>query len=583
MELHLKNWYKKFLEELPKTKELKIISPFVSEQVIRKIHKDIDFQKFELITRFNLQDFAMKISSLKSLKFAVENGAGVFGIRGLHSKVYLFDKRAAIITSANLTLGGLENNFECGICLSDNDIILNLHKYFNELKAIAKSKLTVDLCDEWESQLAGIKIPKGKEITLPDFGASLKQIDKTRSYYVKFFGTSDNRVDMNFRVKDEINQAYCHYACGFPKNKRPRQVNDGDIIFMARMTRDPIDYAIFGKAVAIKYLEGRDKASKIETKLLPWKKNWPIYLRVYDPVFIEGTMLNCVLLSDLIKTFDYNSFSSTKKRFNKGELDIKPKKSLMQKPYIKLTKDSAEWLSEKFDEALTTFEKYSKLQPGSTEGLTYIAKVKYGQKKYDEALTILDDVVTKNPGEDLSSAYKYLAYVYNEKEEYDKALEYFLKVPKNIFDTEDYIKLAQIYYNKKDMDNAYKYFDEALIADSTDNTVFYQLGIMQFNDKKYDNAITSFDRSIRLGTKQLAAYVYKGLSFYSLQKYEDALNSFDYANSIDNSYVPSWLWKARAEVALNKLDEARLSYNKVLELDPQNQSAKEDLAILDKK
>ena len=59
--------------------------------------------------------------------------------------------------------------------------------------------------------------------------------------------------------------------------------------------------------------------------------------------------------------------------------------------------------------------------------------------------------------------------------------------------------------------------------------------------------------------------------------------SFDYANSIDNSYVPSWLWKARSEVALNKLDEARLSYNRVLELDPQNQSAKEDLAILDKK
>ena len=34
---------------------------------------------------------------------------------------------------------------------------------------------------------------------------------------------------------------------------------------------------------------------------------------------------------------------------------------------------------------------------------------------------------------------------------------------------------------------------------------------------------------------------------------------------------------------MNKLEEARLSYNRVLELDPQNQSAKEDLAILDKK
>lgn len=241
------------------------------------------------------------------------------------------------------------------------------------------------------------------------------------------------------------------------------------------------------------------------------------------------------------------------------------------------------YFSEKYDEALAAFEKYSKLQPGSIDALTYIAKVKYGQKKYDEALTILDEVVAKNPDEDLSSAYKYLAYVHNEKEEYDKALEYFLKVPKNIFDTEDYIKLAQIYYNKKDMENAYKSFNEAIAVDSAESSIYYQLGIMQFNDKKYESAIESFDQSIQLGTKQLAAYVYKGLSFYSLQKYDDALKAFDLANTIDNSYVPSWLWKARSEVALNKLDEARLSYQRVLGLDPENQSAKEDLAILDRK
>jgi hypothetical protein len=71
MELYLKNWYNKFLDELHRTIELKIISPFVKEQVLRKVQSQFDFNNFELITRYNLQDFAMTLSSLAGLKFSV--------------------------------------------------------------------------------------------------------------------------------------------------------------------------------------------------------------------------------------------------------------------------------------------------------------------------------------------------------------------------------------------------------------------------------------------------------------------------------------------------------------------------------
>ena len=120
------------------------------------------------------------------------------------------------------------------------------------------------------------------------------------------------------------------------------------------------------------------------------------------------------------------------------------------------------YFNENYGEALDAFKKYAELQPGSVEGETYIAKVLYGQRKYDEALTKLEAIIKDNPDADLSSAYKYMAYVYNDKEEYDKALDYFSKVPKNLFDIEDYIKLAQIYVNKDDFDNAYKNFNLAI-------------------------------------------------------------------------------------------------------------------------
>lgn len=354
MELYLKNWYKKLLDELLQTKELKIISPFVKEDVLRKIQRQYDFQNFELITRFNLQDFAMGVSSLSGLKFSVESGASIFGIKELHSKVYIFDKRSAIITSANLTKGGLLNNFECGIFLTDKVVIDSLCLYFNGLKTIAANKLTIEDCDKWKTKLNGIMVPKGKVTILPDYGASNARVDKKKNYYIKFFGRSNNRVALDFSVKEEIDRALCHYACGFPLKKKPRQVNEGDVVFMARLTKSPNDYAIFGRAVALKYTEGRDSASKKEIEEREWKKTWPIYLRVKNPVFINGSLADCILMSDLILEFDYDSFQSTRKRFDNGEKDIKPALSLMQKPYIKLTHNSAEWLERNFDDILNS-------------------------------------------------------------------------------------------------------------------------------------------------------------------------------------------------------------------------------------
>jgi hypothetical protein len=352
MQIFLRNWFAKFLSELKKTEKLKIISPFITEQIIRKINTQFEFKNFELITRFKLEDFAMKISSLEALKFSVENGAKVFGIKDLHSKVYLFDDRKAIVTSANLTYGGLNNNYECGICIDDSKIIRDLHNYFDELKIISGNPLTLEQCEEWQQKLPIIK-PHNTEIpSLPDYGATKVHIDKGKNYYIKFFGTSKRRYPFSLTIKEEIANAHCHYACGFSINKKPRQVNDGDIIYMACMTHSPNNYAIFGKAEAIKFVEDRDKATEAEIEQIAWKKDFPIYLRVKNPIFINGTLGDCVLLYDLINKMNYESFQSTKRRYDEGERNINPYRSLSQKPYIRLTTKAAEWVETRFQEGL---------------------------------------------------------------------------------------------------------------------------------------------------------------------------------------------------------------------------------------
>jgi hypothetical protein len=359
MQLFQKNWYNSFLTELKKTKKLRIVSPFINDQVVRKIQTRFDFTNFELITRFNLRDFASGVSNLESLQFAIQNGAQVFGIKGLHSKIYLFDNRAAIITSANLTNGGLINNHECGILVTDAKILKSLHQHFNELKDMAGSPLSGKICEQWLEELGGVVIEKNSLTSLPDYGAADFIADEGKAYYVKFFGSAKLRAPYTWHVKEEINRSLSHYACGFSLNKKPRRINDGDIIYLARMV-SPNDYAIFGKAEAIKFIESRDTASKADKLERPYKNDYPIYLRIRNCTFIDATLGDCVLLYDLIKAIGPQSFPTTKAAFDNGEQNINPNRSLNQQPYVRLTPEAVNWLEPRFQDALERFSKVDK-------------------------------------------------------------------------------------------------------------------------------------------------------------------------------------------------------------------------------
>jgi hypothetical protein len=349
-----KNWWSIFKNQISVSKTLRIVSPFISEQIIVQIKKDFDLSNLELITRYSLRDFAQNVSSISALKLAVSSGAKVYGVKNLHSKIYMFDQKA-IISSANLTTGGLYHNFECGVIINDSSLLSQLTYEFLNYKNMCKTELTLEEIEKWESILAQNEVTNLKSTSFPDFGSDDQNIKVSKAYFVKFFGTSDNRVLPTFTVKEEVNRALCHYACGFSENKKPRSIKEGDIIFMARLIKEPYDYAIFGRAEAIRYDEKRDRATNNEISQRKWKKDWPIYLRVKNAKFINGQMQDCVLLYDLIKNFDYESFPTTLKRFDDGEREINPYLSLSQQPYVRLTLKSAEWLEKRFVDKINEF------------------------------------------------------------------------------------------------------------------------------------------------------------------------------------------------------------------------------------
>lgn len=349
-------------------KEFKFITPFVQLETIKKIHKNKK-TKVRLITRSNLNDFYNGVSSIQALEYILRNNGKVKGIKGLHSKLYIFDSSEAILSSANLTQAALLKNHEFGMLTSNANAIRAIDKYFDDLWNNIPDTVKISDLKKWEEEIDAT-IKNGnvtyKSFKFKDYGYKLNQnktksIDKTlnematpKQFFVKFFGKGNikDRVELHGLVWDEVKRAGCHWACSYPKNKKPRQVRDGDIMFLGRLTRQPNDIMIFGYAIASKYKEGRDDATPENIKLRNFMGKWSRFIRVHDAQLIDGEMLDGISLNTLMNKFDSSSFVSTAKHKIAGKGNSNPKTAYSQQAAVKLTKESATWLLDKVNDRL---------------------------------------------------------------------------------------------------------------------------------------------------------------------------------------------------------------------------------------
>jgi len=323
-------------------------------------------QPFEVLTRFNLADFGSGVSDVAALRAILEAGGCVRGVRGLHAKVFLFGDARAAVTSANLTSRGLKGNHEFGCVSEDSPFINACRAYFDRLwQAAAGSDLTAAQLDEWNAQVTAFLTSGGRperEAGLPDHGMVV-DLDRltptvTRGWpaesgqaFVKFFGRSNDRLPWTFQAFEEVRRAGCHWACTYPKGKRPRQVADGDTLFTARLVKDPDDMLIFGRAIGMAHVEGRDDATTAEIHARPWKAQWPHYIRVHHGQFVAGPLAHGVRLSELMDALGANAFASTQRNQRRGMGNLNPRASVRQKPAVRLTSEAAAWLTERLEHA----------------------------------------------------------------------------------------------------------------------------------------------------------------------------------------------------------------------------------------
>lgn len=105
------------------TSSLTIASPYIKTAAVDWLIKikPSSLHRIQVLTNLSVENVLSKSLDINALKnlIAAFDETTIFSLPSLHAKVFITDETSAFITSANLTMGGLRNNYEYGIVLQN--------------------------------------------------------------------------------------------------------------------------------------------------------------------------------------------------------------------------------------------------------------------------------------------------------------------------------------------------------------------------------------------------------------------------------------------------------------------------------
>lgn len=102
--------------------QLLLCAPYIKKEVVSEILKlKKDGTTLSVITSAKAANFASGSSDVEAIEMLIDNGISVINYQRLHAKIYLFDNKKALITSANLTNHALFHNYEYGVLVHEDE------------------------------------------------------------------------------------------------------------------------------------------------------------------------------------------------------------------------------------------------------------------------------------------------------------------------------------------------------------------------------------------------------------------------------------------------------------------------------
>ncbi len=164
--------YDEFLQMCADARQnIMLCAPFVKREIVDDIVSATDRRlSMQLITNINLQSFHRRASDLGAIEKFISNGS-VYNCTTLHAKLYIFDNKKCLITSANLTTSGLRKNLECSMLTDDLDLVdSSVYEYNSIIKDNRVGKITPQSISDIGKILE--KIPPVLKVVYPQFDLS---------------------------------------------------------------------------------------------------------------------------------------------------------------------------------------------------------------------------------------------------------------------------------------------------------------------------------------------------------------------------------------------------------------------------
>ncbi|AYD40923.1 type II deoxyribonuclease [Clostridium fermenticellae] len=103
---------------------IRLCAPYVKSEIVNNIYSDKKANvKVDFISNFSMPNFYKRSSDIEAFKTITEQEDEVSNCQILHAKIYIFDDRYSIITSANLTPSGFNRNLEYGVFINDTSLV----------------------------------------------------------------------------------------------------------------------------------------------------------------------------------------------------------------------------------------------------------------------------------------------------------------------------------------------------------------------------------------------------------------------------------------------------------------------------
>jgi hypothetical protein len=120
--------------------EIVIVSPWIKRQTWDRMKRPLrKFSrgggKLSVFMRGSESDYSLGLSDNLQEEISDLGGETIM-VALLHAKIYMVDRKEAIITSANLTKGGTESNYEGGIWVNDPIVLNDICEFVDDIRQI---------------------------------------------------------------------------------------------------------------------------------------------------------------------------------------------------------------------------------------------------------------------------------------------------------------------------------------------------------------------------------------------------------------------------------------------------------------